>query len=576
MRNSVSPLEKAIRILELLKEYSWTPASSLAKDLKVSVRTVFRLLKQIDLAFGGYPVFESSSSGYRLARKVLKDVWQGRDDAVIAAAILTSPYSRGLKESPNRLDRFLGALQSRIRIENEIPTSLLQPILKCFMENRICSIEYKLNLTILAFDVFPLRLVSEHGIHYLQVQDISSVSIKLLAIDKIKKITVGHRYLYIHEIKKLLDFIDSAWGIMVTGKIQSISFEVDEDIKPYFERNKLHWSQEVHKREAHLLISVMIHNQEEFMRWIYRFGSHVSNITLSNKKGDISMSNRNIGKSQILKKIHEQSKKIGLFIDDKGYLDTLEKNLIMPFSNFAEICEELGEGQGSELVAKGKSKPKFYAVHSSACLCVNSFALLKQYCGQLEFFGYKEFNRIQFEKKLSTGISSPNLDFYLENSDTIIGVESKFTELLTPKLPNAKRNKGSIGNLTKYINRQSELITLPENFKKDILKTYIDAKEKFFLDVAQLIKHTLGLLAQSKEKPNKKPVLVYLYWTPINAADLDIYRQHEKEVEDFSSKISKYIEFHYSSYLSVWNNYANNSLYKDCVAALQRRYSIDV
>lgn len=279
MGNNGSSLEKAIRILELLKEHSWTPAPSLAKDLRVSVRTIFRLMKQIDLAFGGYPIFESSSSGYRLARKVLEDIWQERDEAALAAAVLTSPYSSSVEKSTNRLDRFLAALQSRIRIENEIPQSHLKPILNSFIEKRVCSIEYKLKSTILKLNVLPLRLVSEHGIHYLQAQDISLKSIKLLAIDKMVTVTIGEKESYPHETKKLLEFIDSAWGIMVTGKTQSLSFEVDEDIKPYFEKNLMHWSQQSHQVDGRLCISLMIHNQEEFMRWIYRFGKHVCNIS---------------------------------------------------------------------------------------------------------------------------------------------------------------------------------------------------------------------------------------------------------------------------------------------------------
>ena len=155
----------------------------------------------------------------------------------------------------------------------------LKPILNSFIENRVCSIEYKLKSTILILNVLPLRLVSEHGIHYLQAQDISSKSIKLLAIDKMINITIGEKESDSHETKKLLEFIDSAWGIMVTGKTQSISFEVDEDIKPYFERNLIHWSQQVHQVDGRLRISLMIHNQEEFMRWIYRFGKHVCYIS---------------------------------------------------------------------------------------------------------------------------------------------------------------------------------------------------------------------------------------------------------------------------------------------------------
>ncbi len=278
MGKTASSLEKAIRILELLKEHTWTPASTLAKDLDVSERTVFRYMKQIDLAFGGYPVFESSISGYRLTRKVLEDIWQGKDDASTAAAILTSPYSEKLRVPLNRLDRFLSALQSRIRTENEVPKFLLQPILKCFMDRRACSIVYRLKDKALSLSVLPLRLVSEHGIYYLQVQDLTSKTVKLLAIDKMNSITVGQKESDFRETQRLLDFIDSAWGIMVTGEIKKTAFKVDEDIAPYFERHKIHWTQQSEKADSTLQVSITIHNLEEFKRWIYRFGNHISDI----------------------------------------------------------------------------------------------------------------------------------------------------------------------------------------------------------------------------------------------------------------------------------------------------------
>jgi len=275
MGTTASSLERAIRILELLKEHTWTSASTLAKDLEVSERTVFRYMKQIDLAFGGYPVFESSTSGYRLARKVLEDIWQSKNDASTAAAVLTSPYAGKLKVPSNRLDRFLNALQSRIRVENEVPEPLLYPILKSFTDRRVCSIEYKVSNKTLRFSVLPLRLVSEHGIYYLQVQDLASKTIKLLAIDKMSNITVGQKETDPRETQSLLEFIDSAWGIMITGEPKLEVITVDEDISPYFERNPIHWSQKLDKLADATKMSVMVHNREEFARWIYRFGSHI-------------------------------------------------------------------------------------------------------------------------------------------------------------------------------------------------------------------------------------------------------------------------------------------------------------
>jgi len=116
------------------------------------------------------------------------------------------------------------------------------------------------------------------GKAFLQVQDLTSKAIKLLAIDKMNSITVGQKETDPRETQKLLKFIDSAWGIMVTGEIQKVVFKVDEDIYPYFERHKIHWTQQNEKVESALKVSIAIHNLEEFKRWIYRFGYHISGI----------------------------------------------------------------------------------------------------------------------------------------------------------------------------------------------------------------------------------------------------------------------------------------------------------
>ena len=112
-----------------------------------------------------------------------------------------------------------------------------------------------------------------------------------------------------------------------------------------------------------------------------------------------------------------------------GYLVSAKDNLIEPFPNcWEQIEREFNEGDGNELKPKEGKKPKFCAVYSSSALCVNNFVPFKEHHAELSFLNYSGFDEARFEKKLSTGISFPNLDFYLENKTTVIGIESKFTE----------------------------------------------------------------------------------------------------------------------------------------------------
>lgn len=257
-------------------------------------------------------------------------------------------------------------------------------------------------------------------------------------------------------------------------------------------------------------------------------------------------------------------------IDEKGYLTSMnpEDNLLPNVTNWDIIKTEIGEGQGSELKIE-KGRMKFCALHSSAALCVNNFAILKQNMDRISFLKYSNFTEAVFEKKLSTGISSPNLDFYMENSKIIIGIESKFTEYLTPKIEHTKEN------LSKYFMRE-ELSFLPRLFDSVILN-YINCSEKMYLNVAQLIKHSIGLI---KNKGSKEAILIYIYWQPkswnINGTYQKIHEQHKAEIEDFAKKINRFLTFRHLSYSELWENNNKFGISKNHIELIRSKYDIEI
>jgi hypothetical protein len=266
----------------------------------------------------------------------------------------------------------------------------------------------------------------------------------------------------------------------------------------------------------------------------------------------------------IIEKLKEKSTKD---TDVKGYIKSMrpEDNLCKTLDNWDQIKDEIGKGQGSELTVDKNGRMKFCALHSSSALCVNNFAMFKQNLKDMSFLKNSNFTEAVFEKKLSTGISTPNLDFYLENAKTIIGIESKFTEYLTPNIEHTKEN------LCKYFMRE-ELNFLPRLFDSVILN-YINSSDKMYLNVAQLLKHSIGLL---KNKGEKEAILVYIYWKPRNwnpnGGYQIIYEQHNYEIQDFAKKISKYLTFKYLSYSELWEDYKD---YED-IKFIKEKYEIDI
>ena len=241
-------------------------------------------------------------------------------------------------------------------------------------------------------------------------------------------------------------------------------------------------------------------------------------------------------------------------------------NLYKPLDIWDEIKNEISKGQGNELKNK-EGRIKFCALHSSSALCVNNFANFKKHHKEVSFFGYSGFTEAVFEKKLPTRISTPNIDFYLENHNTIIGIESKFTEYLKAKFDYTK------GNLCKYFMRE-ELNYLPYSFGSTILN-YINTAKPMHLDVAQLIKHSIGLL---NNKGNKDAVLVYIYWKPKSWSQKGeyqkIYEQHQYELEEFSQRINKFITFKYISYLEFWNDY--EKIWDEDVSKIREKYELEL
>lgn len=285
-------------------------------------------------------------------------------------------------------------------------------------------------------------------------------------------------------------------------------------------------------------------------------------------------------KERIEKAIRDHCIALGMKINHQGqgYVSTNEENLIQIFHNWDIIKAEIETGQGNELKGDEINPPKFNAVLSSSALGVNNFAPFKEHINQFCFYNYTDFKEGTFEKKLPTGISTPNLDFYLEGSYNVIGIESKFTENLYAKLPNQTNRNEKQGNLEKYLNRK-KLSFLPDGYEQTVIEFYKDYDRKMHLDVAQLIKHAIGLINKASTKYKfilnqiyTNPVLVYIYWQPSNWYAFDIYKHHEQEIEEFKRRIDPFIHFIPISYLEFWKIYEKTPLFSAHIEKVKRRY----
>ena len=245
--------------------------------------------------------------------------------------------------------------------------------------------------------------------------------------------------------------------------------------------------------------------------------------------------------------------------NNQGYTLTNSNNLIEGI-NLDLFYDELMQGSGNEL------NSKFSALYSSSALAVNNFSIFKQNINSFSFLGYNNFEKANFERKFPTrlGGTPPNLDFVLENNNAIIAFESKYLEVLDKKKVDFKESYN-----------QAKLSYL-DSFWFELIDEYKD--KELFLDVAQLIKHSIGLIHHKQGKPNSQVILVYIYWVPKNKNAFCEYKSHSIELENFENQLKKQSDIIFKSmtYSDLWKLYEDNLRFSEHFEKVKEKYFISI
>lgn len=253
----------------------------------------------------------------------------------------------------------------------------------------------------------------------------------------------------------------------------------------------------------------------------------------------------------------------GIPSDVNGYVSRLVDNLL-PGVRLDHFESDLGQGGGHEL------NKKFLALHSSAALAINTFAPFKDTPSSLSILGKQGFDPPVFERQLPTGLrgTPPNIDVYLQSDDEVIAIESKFLEHWTPKRANYS---GSY---------RKDSLPLAEDCWWQVLEESKAGGLKY-LDVAQLVKHYLGLIRLMKQVEegwkHNEVTLLYLFWEPANAYDIQDCINHRRDIEEMASKVSgSRIKFRSLSYPELWREWESLPGISSHLANLNARYSLAV
>jgi len=247
---------------------------------------------------------------------------------------------------------------------------------------------------------------------------------------------------------------------------------------------------------------------------------------------------------------------------NRSYVEN-PQDVLVEGVELSAIRPDFDNGAGGELEPSKKRPPKFHAAHSSSALAANTFGPYRNDPKRLSVGGHSGFKELRFEFQCPTGAGRgiANLDVLLKGDNVVLGVESKLIEFLTKK-------KADFSD--KY---RDVIENVADSSWRSVYNTLKNQEDLYVhLDAVQLVKHYLGLRQTFNEK---RVVLIYLYWEPLNADALPVYRKHTEEIEDLLRRLSGTdTPLLAISYPTLWKEMeASNA---EHVARLRARYEFSV
>lgn len=270
-------------------------------------------------------------------------------------------------------------------------------------------------------------------------------------------------------------------------------------------------------------------------------------------------------KSQLLDQQRHWAESVGLAPDARGYVSTVEANLLQPLNETTKKGFE--NGSGSELRDTLSRPAKMKALHSSSALAVNFFdscigrdtSILSE-----ALVLSSEITDITFEDQFPTGLDGnpPNLDVVLKLADGhTVGIESKFTEWL------AAKSKSTIPFKPAYFPDGQGLWaarSLPA--MQQLVETIASGEQSFrYLNAPQLLKHALGMATQLRANFS----LFHIYYDcPGKESET-----HCEELQHFGSLVDTSLRFRAMSYQDLFSSLSRKgSVEEEYMGYMHARY----
>lgn len=275
--------DKFVELVSILsKNDEYMTSEQIADRMDCSSRSVLRYIKRLREKFSDYDIIESSGRGYRLKGSFhfIESILASEDTFAIAT-INASPLgpllrSRKSKTAPT----FSNDINSLIDLKGKISDDHFRSIFFALKNGEFLEITYRSKDEDKTHLCVPIKIHFDYSLMYLTVFDNDYGHMILLGASKIKAVRKAHKTLPKKKLEEYRNYVRSAWGKMHRhdiNKIGTAEFQVDDTIIEYFKKNPLHSSQKITElSNQRYKITMQIHNPLEFVRYVARFGDHLT------------------------------------------------------------------------------------------------------------------------------------------------------------------------------------------------------------------------------------------------------------------------------------------------------------
>jgi len=292
MLKRISYLVRQFRTRKLVK------ASSVAKDYEVSEKTIYRDLELLKTEYAAPIEYDFKTKSYFYSKPFKLNAFDFTINELYNLAIIrelvkssdSNPFKTGQKSIFNKLVMSFGDdIKNQIRTVSEkvsfkfkpvrkLDDKVFKAIEKALFEERTINIDYFM------LDenrnnqrtIDPYHLKNFEGNWYLIGYNHSKNKIRIMAMNRIKKVTLSNKYFDIPEEFDIKKYFKDSFANRRTSKMYNVEIVIKQEFINQILESKIHPSQKlIELANGDMSVSLKVNELLEIKNWILSKGSKI-------------------------------------------------------------------------------------------------------------------------------------------------------------------------------------------------------------------------------------------------------------------------------------------------------------